>query len=352
MLKGVKATITFQDTDNHTIHWELIIESGENKAVTDGSITMDVTYFDPSPMLEPVVLEERRDKKRKREEERRREKKIEEEKREEKKREAEKREERREKREEKKREEEKREARREEERRNQRESSYTSRSYEYVTKSFQIIEQNKRAYALKEECNDFPNTILSIDTFLKGMKAPIVAPTDEDMKNYIHICIKTVEDSVGTKEKAKSAQILYDYMTNESLDYVKRYENLKKVAIQRANSFKKDCKEFPELIASLDAFLTAVGAPLNEPVVECVKYCTCDKCIEKQTMKEIMKQEDKSYKRWQLMKKLFKKENIVFDDDVMDLYYEWEETAPRLNRCEKMKAFINANRDTLKRKIV
>jgi hypothetical protein len=377
MLKGVKATITFQDTDNHTIHWELIIESGENKAVTDGSITMDVTYFDPSPTLEPVVLEEG-------EKERKREKKREEDRR---------REERRDKREEMKREREKREREKREEEdeevkdnvstpqevtkhvckaiqsvenryiiilknsSSKKEKAYYAQNlYEHLTKSLQLIEKNEewkntviqRAYALKEECNDFPNTILSIDTFLKGMKAPIVAPTDEDMKNYIHICIKTVEDSVGTKEKAKSAQILYDYMTNESLDYVKRYENLKKVAIQRANSFKKDCKEFPELIASLDAFLTAVGAPLDEPVVECVKYCTCDKCIEKQTMKEIMKQEDKSYKRWQLMKKLFKKENLVFDDDVMDLYYEWEKTAPRLNRCEKIKAFINANRDTLK----
>ena len=274
MLKGVKATITFQDTYNHTIHWELIIESRENKAVTDGSITMDVTYFDPSPTLEPVVLEDRREKKK--------------------------------------------EDRRREERRDKRE------------------EMKRRREREEEEEEEDEDKV----------------PTDEDMKNYIHICIKTVEDSVGTKEKAKSAQILYDYMTNESLDYVKRYENLKKVAIQRANSFKKDCKEFPELIASLDAFLTAVGAPLNEPVVECVKYCTCDKCIEKQTMKEIMKQEDKFYKRWQLMKKLFKKENLVFDDDVMDLYYEWEETAPRLNRCEKMKAFINANRDTLNRKIV
>ena len=256
MLNGVKATITFQDTDNHTIHWELIIESGENKAVTDGSITMDATYFDPSPTLEPVVLEERKEKKK-------------------------------------------------EDRRREREE-----------------EEEEEEEEDKEEVKD-------------------KVPTDEDMKNYIHKCIKAVEASVGRKEKAKLIQTLYDYMTNESLDYVKGYEKLKKVAIQRANSFKKDCKEFPELIASLDAFLTAVGAPLDdmeplvEPVVECIKYCTCDKCIEKQTMKEIMKQEDKSYKRWQLMKKLFKKENLVFDDDVMDLYYEWEENCTTIESLRK-----------------
>ena len=184
--------------------------------------------------------------------------------------------------------------------------------------------------------------------------------TNEDMRDHIFKCIKAVEYSVGTKQKAKLAQILYDYMTNESLDYVKGQENLKKVAIERANSFKKDCKEFPKLIASLDAFLTAVGAPLDdmepivepvvEPVVECVKYCTCDKCIEKETMKEIMKQEDEYCKRLQLMKKIFKRENLVFDDNVMDLYYEWEKTAPRLNRYKKIKAFIDANRDTFEKK--
>ena len=282
MLNGVKATITFQDTtDNHTIHWELIIESGENKAVTDGSITMDVIYFEPRPTLEPVVLEERR-------------KKIED--------------------------------RRREERRDKREEMKRIREKEVKDK------------------------VPTVEDVTKHVCKALHLVTDEDRKNHIHKCIKAVETGVGTKQKAKLAQILYDYMTNESLDYVKGYEQLKKVAIERANSFKKDCKEFPELIASLDAFLTAVGAPLVEPVVECVKYCTCEKCIEKQTMKEIMKQEDEYCKRWQLMKKLFERENLVFDDDVMDLYYEWEKTAPQLNRYKKMKAFINANSDTLKRR--
>lgn len=257
MLNGVKATITFHDTidsDKPTINWELIMESGNNKAAIDGSISMSIKLFEPGPSITPSPLK-------------------------------------------------------------------------------------------PEECNDFPDTILSIDTFLKGTKAP-VAPTYEDMKNHIFKCIN-VEDSVGKKEKAKLAKILYDYMTNESLDYIKGYEKLKKIAIQRAYYIKRECKDFPELTKSLDAFLTAVGAPLNEPVVECVKYCTCEECIEKQTMKEITKQEDEYCKRWQLMKKLFKEENLVFDDDnVMDLYYEWEETVPRLNRYKKMKAFIDANRDS------
>jgi hypothetical protein len=399
-LNGVKATIIFHKTANSLV-WDLVVERGDTKASIDGYITLD-TLFEtftphPSPVSEPVTepvtepesveeeeeerrrekkreeekREERREKqeekKRKREEERRREKKREEEKREEKKREEEKREERREKREEKreeerrekKREEERREARREEERRSQRESSYTSRSYENWTKSLQLIEKNEelkntsiqRAYPIKEECNDFPDMILSIDPFLKDMKAPIVAPvTDEDMKNHIHKYVKEIQATVGRKEKAKLAQILYDYMTNESLDYVKGYEKLKNAAIERANSFKKDCKEFPELIASLNAFLTAVGDPLDERAL-----------VIKEDSKEFPEliesldnfltttgaplDEEKGHSQW--MKNLLIIENLTFNDKVMDLYYEYEKTSPRLNRFKNMKAFIKANRDAL-----
>ena len=345
MLNGVKATITFHDTidaDKPTINWELIMESGNNKAAIDGSISMSIKLFEPDPSITPsplkpeecndfpdmvlsidsflkgmkapvaptyedmknhifkcINVEDSVGKKQKAsppsiapsialkpvvsEEES---KKIED--------------------------------RRREERREKRE------------------EMKRR----KEEDED------EEDDEEEEVKDKVPTVTDEDMKNHIYKCIKAVEDSVGKKEKAKLAKILYDYMTNESLDYIKGYEQLKKIAIQRAYYIKRECEDFPELTKSLNAFLTAVS-PLDKPVVECVKYCTCEECIEKQTMKEIMKQEDEYCKRLQLMKKLFERENLVFDDDnVMDLYYEWEETVPRLNRYKKMKAFIDANRDS------
>jgi len=49
-LNDIKATIIFQDTDKHTIHWELVIETGENKASIDGDL------FEPSVIpVAPVV---------------------------------------------------------------------------------------------------------------------------------------------------------------------------------------------------------------------------------------------------------------------------------------------------------
>jgi hypothetical protein len=306
MLNGVKATITFHDTigaDKPTINWDLIIESGENKAGIDGSISMSIKLFEPStphpsPAFEPIVPiapiapESEEDEE---------------------------------------------EAESEEDEDDEEEAE---------SEEDEEAEEEEEDEEDEEDEEKVKDKVLPYEAVRKHVFKALKPVTNEDMKNHIFKCIKAVEYSVDKKQKAKLAQILYDYMTNESLDYVKGYELLKKVAIERAYSFKKDCKEFPKLIASLDAFLTAVS-PLDdmEPVVEPVKDCACTKCIEKETMKEIMKEDDEYYKRWQLMKKLFERENLVFDDNVMDLYYEWEKTAPRLNRYKKIKAFIDANRD-------
>lgn len=65
-LNGVKATIIFQDTKS-SINWELIIESGNNKASIDGSLIN--TYFEApvqkSPVIEsaPEITEEQKEKK-------------------------------------------------------------------------------------------------------------------------------------------------------------------------------------------------------------------------------------------------------------------------------------------------
>ena len=48
--------------------------------------------------------------------------------------------------------------------------------------------------------------------------------------------------------------------------------------------------------------------------------------------------------RSKLMAKLFKEENLTFNFGFMNLYYDWEKTAPKMNRYQKMKAFIHANK--------
>jgi hypothetical protein len=48
-----------------------------------------------------------------------------------------------------------------------------------------------------------------------------------------------------------------------------------------------------------------------------------------------------------MLKMLFEEENLTFKMEYMNLYYDWEKTAPRLNRYQKMKAFIHENKALL-----
>jgi len=178
--------------------------------------------------------------------------------------------------------------------------------------------------------------------------APSSAPTFCDFNKSLNKFIADVERSVSTKEKAKCAQILYDYITNDALDYIKCYEKLKQVCIERAKSFKKDCKEFPELIASLDAFLTAVGEPFTQETSHnCTAFCSKEQKVEKYVDEcgytwpaFVGKSDDEE--RLILMKKLFEKEKLVFTPDIMQIYYNSEVQTVRVNRYKKMMLFINA----------
>ena len=262
-LNGVKATVIFHDTttdnpnDKPTINWELIIESGDNKAMIDGSITMDVRYFE----------------------------------------------------------------------------------------------------ALVQEVEAMPNNTPILTREITG----------SDFKQYIRKCLSEIASTTSRKEKAHIATTMFNYMTNDGLPFVKEYQEFKKTAIDRAYYLKCKETEFEELMESLDAFLVAIGAPLAIPS----EYVESEEDHEEQ---EDRKYEDRKYEqdeyidecgyKWHkfvgnldknkdnkerivMLEQLFKKENLTFKIEYMNLYYDWEKTAPRLNRYQKMKAFIHANKQLL-----
>jgi len=43
-----------------------------------------------------------------------------------------------------------------------------------------------------------------------------------------------------------------------------------------------------------------------------------------------------------LMMSIFQKKNLEFKDEYMDIYYQWQKNAPTQNRYKKMCAFIEA----------
>ena len=191
--------------------------------------------------------------------------------------------------------------------------------------------------------------------------APVAAPTpvkavedkevkDKEVNQHIRSLIDTVHDSIGKTEKAKSVKNMYDYLTNNGLDYVKMNPGLKDVTIKKAYEFKTEAGEFSEMVTSIDGFLTLIGAPLYPVRIE---PSTC--CDQEEEQKQPWRVFDSPYwdndykkdkeekdkeARSTMMQTLFKKEGLDFDNTTMDMYYEWEKTAPRWNRHKKMMGFI------------
>lgn len=190
---------------------------------------------------------------------------------------------------------------------------------------------------------------------------PVAAPTpvkavedkevkDKEVNQHIRSLIDTVHDSIGKTEKAKSFKNMYDYLTNNGLDYVKMNPGLKDVTIKKAYEFKTEAGEFSEMVTSIDGFLTLIGAPLYPVRIE---PSTC--CDQEEEQKQPWRVFDSPYwdndykkdkeekdkeARSTMMQTLFKKEGLDFDNTTMDMYYEWEKTAPRWNRHKKMMGFI------------
>jgi len=190
------------------------------------------------------------------------------------------------------------------------------------------------------------------------------------------------------KQKAECLKTLYDYLSCDALDFVYRSKHYKKVAIKKAHEFKKNPMAMPELIKSIDNFLTLIGEPLKEekPEENAQKpeekldegeYITntvmedfqkweivtginsmdafiearCDPCCHirdrfnesKEPVKE-MKEPVKEDACTTLMKQIFEKRNIPFLDVYMDMYCIWKKDAPKVNRYKKMCMFIDSHK--------
>ena len=173
--------------------------------------------------------------------------------------------------------------------------------------------------------------------------------SDHDHREFI---IKLIADCVTTTDKKEKGEIcirIYEYLLHKALHYVNKTPKFKDTVIRKAYEFKLE--GIPELTLIIDEFLTAIGEPLVEPIVE---YCPCcdrsdssDEYLDTWTQLGDKKSGPCDQERSKLMQDLFKKEDLTFTHKVMPLYYEWEKTAPKVNRYKKMCLFIDANRHAL-----
>jgi hypothetical protein len=226
---------------------------------------------------------------------------------------------------------------------------------------------------------------------------------------FIKEGLETIETTPGRDAKAIGAKMLYDYMLMCALDFVKGYELYKVTVINKAYELKKDAPDKTAMITSLNKLLTALNVPLVPPVttvpsatptkveppkssntvvtpakddtaeynlfvtmaknLECESVCKSPKNyygyyqtvvkrggLRGSTVAEKMENYftswgggSKKLERSKLMKSIFTKNNLTYNEAVMAMYDEWlktyKPTTDRIpNRYMKMIAFIDANK--------
>lgn len=205
----------------------------------------------------------------------------------------------------------------------------------------------------------FEGTYVSMDSFIKTL----VTKSDNEHRAFIMKLIADFESTTVRKQKEEICKRIYDYLLHNALNYVNKTQKFKDTVIKKAYELKSE--GIPELIQSIDNFLTAIGEPLVPSVIPIVEDCPyCDKdcnedCDEDSddgyldTWTQYIEDPylcDKYYRkggpcdqekaRSKLIQDIFKKEELTFTRKVMPLYYEWEKTAPKLNRYKKVCLFI------------
>ena len=170
-----------------------------------------------------------------------------------------------------------------------------------------------------------PASTATASTATDTKSLPEETLTQKSFNDRICKYLIQIESTNDKKEKADIAIVMFKKMT-DAVHFVENQKNFKKISIERAYylKFKEKLDEFPELIKSIDTYLLAIGASLNSPI--------CNEDVDSV-----------------ILKMLFQEENLTFNMEYMNWYYTCAKKTPRLNRSQKMKAFIDSNKDILMR---
>lgn len=234
--------------------------------------------------------------------------------------------------------------------------------------------------------------------------APVLASTSPSTKDrhvkYIKGLLDDVEATHEKDVKAALAKALYDYLTDEALDFVKNHKRFMTEVVKKAYELKTDAAHHTKMCYSIDRVLLALGQPLLEPapavpIVQPVaasssssdtadlalltaiaKKYKCDSVLQNtkehlgywrwaanhgaycglskaQGMEKYLTPRCEDTRRSQLLQDIFIKKGLEYSPVIMDMYSEWAKTytpprrvrgKPKPNRYTKMCAFIEENK--------
>jgi hypothetical protein len=115
--------------------------------------------------------------------------------------------------------------------------------------------------------------------------------------NYVASLTNTISTAGTRSARAIGIKILYDFFsTEEGLKFVNvqhpSNENLKAVMIRKGYEHKNQGPEMHDMIDSINKFLTAVGAPHDQPQFQStprIEYCNeqVNKIVEEQPFRRL-----------------------------------------------------------------
>jgi hypothetical protein len=227
--------------------------------------------------------------------------------------------------------------------------------------------------------------------------------------NFIRGVLADIDNTKFRESKCIAAKILYDYLRICAVNLINTYSQFKQTVIDKAYHLKKDGADNKDLIRALDQLLIVLGCPKEDnsnnkspviqkdnkenitPVNTSVNnetnlvdpeydlfianaklynnvlilanskqfYGYYKKGINCKTLEGITRAEkmndffvnycrfSRNHDRMVLMKKLFTKHNLIYNNAIMTMYDEWEKSYKpngRSNRYIKMLDFICANK--------
>jgi hypothetical protein len=186
------------------------------------------------------------------------------------------------------------------------------------------------------------------------LDAGLVPVTKFDSKQRdIHVARITemLEDcntAVGKENRRIYACIIFNYLLKDALEFIKHYTKFNKTLINKCYELKEEASDCVPFITLANKLLTALSAPLEKPVVKSVakseekpEVKSEEKPIES-TTNDLILQEANEEARTAMMKSIFVKKRLMFNDTIMPRYHEWEKTfkpAKPANRFQKMSEF-------------
>jgi hypothetical protein len=168
---------------------------------------------------------------------------------------------------------------------------------------------------------------------------------------YVARIREMVEDcntAVGKENRRIYACIIFNYLLKDALEFIKHYTKFNKTLINKCYELKEEASDCVPFITLANKLLTALSVPLEKPVVKSVakseekpEVKSEEKPIES-TTNDLILQEANEEARTAMMKSIFVKKRLMFNDTIMPRYHEWEKTfkpAKPANRFQKMSEF-------------